>query len=92
MSADTNREMAKKSAAYLLPVEAASSGGPQVFPGFPGIYEPGVPLDIEHLGGIDEQLADALIAELGLPLEKVEMGARKAAPKEAPPEEPGGEN
>lgn len=63
---------------YVLPPEAASSQSLMVFPGFPGRFMPGEPLALGHMG-IQEDEADAIIAELGLPLQKVEMSASAAA-------------
>jgi len=74
-----------KHVGYVLPEEHSSSMSLQVFPGFPGRFMPGEPLALMHMG-IDEDEADALIAEQGLPLEKVELSAQKAKKAYVPDE------
>lgn len=53
--------------ALVLPAERASSSEAQTFPGFPGVYRPGVPVLLTTIG-LDLMAARAAIADLGLPL------------------------
>lgn len=62
---------------YVLPEEGVTALALTTFPGMPGRFEPGVPLAVQHMG-IEEEEADALIAELELPLEKASMSDAEA--------------
>lgn len=57
-----------KEITYVLPV--ANTADEQVFGGFPGRWMPGVPVAASKLG-LDPDEADRLIAELGLPIQRV---------------------
>lgn len=59
--------MSDSTNALVLPVEATSSSEAQTFPGFPGVYRPGVPVLLSTIG-IDLMEARASIEALGLPL------------------------
>jgi hypothetical protein len=63
---------------YVLPEEASAVQDYQTFPGFPGRFFPGTPLSLQQLGLDDEDAADEMLAELGLPLEKVSMSEEEA--------------
>lgn len=54
---------------FVIPEGTFSSSAPQNFPGFPGIWQDGVPIALSDLGLFDKEAAADLVAELGLPLE-----------------------
>jgi hypothetical protein len=55
------------SAALVLPVNRSSSVEPQTFPGFPGLWVPGVAVAVSDLGLTSDEAA-TLVREMGLPL------------------------
>ena len=69
---------AKKMVGYVLPKDGVVADNHVVFGGFPGRFLPGEPLSLQQLGLEDESAADALIKDLALPLQKVEMSRRAA--------------
>lgn len=59
--------MSDSTNALVLPVDSTSSSEAKTFPGFPGVYRPGVPVLLSTIG-LDLMDARASIEELGLPL------------------------
>lgn len=59
--------MSTSSNALVLPPDRASTAEAQTFPGFPGAYQPGVPVLLATIG-LDLMEARSLISDLGLPL------------------------
>lgn len=63
--------------AYVLPESAVAGTAAVNFPGFPGSWTPGSPIAaaelVAHGGFADEDALAERVAELGLPLEQVEV-------------------
>lgn len=57
-----------------------SGAGPFTFPGFPGLYTPGRPLEVSELDLVDADDLEEMIEDAGVPLElvDVEQGSGKA--------------
>ena len=64
-------------AGYVLPEENVIVMALTTFPGLPGRFQPGVPLSLFHME-IEEEEADAIIAQLEIPVEKVSVGEAEA--------------
>lgn len=60
---------AEKETAYVLPEDAVASSEAQVFPGFNGVFLPGVPVAVSDLGYKASEAAE-LVKTLELPLKK----------------------
>lgn len=70
------------STAFVLPEDAVSGAGPVTFPGFPGVWTPGEPIEAQAFvdAGVFAS-ADAMVSrveELGLPLEPTSVQAGEA--------------
>jgi hypothetical protein len=76
------------SVALVLPAEAVSSSSPTTFPGFPGVWPPGEPIEAQVFvdAGLfadpDEMVSFA--SELGLPLETTTVKKGSAPLPERP--------
>jgi hypothetical protein len=72
--------MAESNSVQLTKDANLSSEEPHSFPPFPGVYQPGVPVSLELIGLSGDE-AQALIDELGVPLE---LTSKKAPAVELP--------
>ena len=72
---------ANTEAGLVLPVDAVSGTFPHTFPGFPGVFEPGVPVALSALG-LSQKDARALVKELGLPLKEAQVDVADEPPLE----------
>ena len=82
--------MAESKTAYVLPEDEAHVMEYQQFPGFPGLFFPGVPVPLEELGFSSASEAADRIAELGLPLKRVTGKAAEPSRNDPPPTPPDG--